>query len=434
MESLIHYVWKHKLFPVSTLRTTCGQPVEVLHPGFSNPHAGPDFLQAKLRIGDTVWAGAVEIHSRASGWKRHGHSRDAAYRAVILHVVEHADCDIFIDEMGRRLFQLELSVPGHIRRNHLALLEADRKPRCQAVLARLTPLDMRGWFTTLQVLRLERKAGRVLEWLKDTVWHWEDVLLMNVARNFGFGVNGDAFDVWARKLPFKGIDKHRDDPVQVEALLFGTAGLLENEPETDDAYYRLLQKEYRFLRHKFRCEPMRPVHWKFLRLRPANFPHIRIAQLAVLCSRRHGLLSRLLEVESLAEMKALFQVRPSAYWDTHYTFGKESLRRVKRLGNRSLDLLVINTVVPFLYTYGMQTGQEHLCDRAQHFLESLPAEDNRVVRSWQAAGVEVSDAAASQAVLELQQSYCDTDRCLSCRFGYEFIRRHDLPDTSSSGI
>ncbi|MCC8188706.1 MAG: DUF2851 family protein [Bacteroides sp.] len=434
MESLIQYVWKHKLFPVSTLRTTCGQPVEVLHPGFSNPHAGPDFLQARVRIGDTTWAGAVEVHCRSSDWKRHRHSSDPAYRAVILHVVEKADCEIFIGEKGQKLLQLELSVPEHIRRNHQALLEADRRPRCQPVLDRLTSLDMRGWFTTLQVLRLERKATRILDWLHDTVWHWEDVLLMNLARNFGFGVNGDAFDLWARKLPFEGIDKHRDDPVQVEALLFGTAGLLEKEPEADDAYYRLLQKEYRFLRHKFRCQPMQVVHWKFLRLRPVNFPHLRIAQLAVLCRQRRGLLSRVLETESLAEVKTLFDVQPSSYWDTHYTFGKESPRRTKRLGSRSLDLLVINTVVPFLYTYGMQTGEEHLCDRAQYFLESLPVEDNRVVRSWKEVGVEVRDAAASQAILELQQTYCDRDSCLSCRFGYEFIRRDDPWDTSSSGI
>jgi len=421
MESLIHYVWKHKLFPTSTLRTTCGQQVEVLHPGFSNPHAGPDFLQAKVRIGDTTWVGAVEIHIRSSDWKHHGHAQDPAYRAVILHVVEQADCEIYIGEKEQKLPQLELPVPDHIRRNHLSLLEADRRPRCQAVLDRLNSLDMRGWFTALQIRRLERKADRILEWLHDTVWHWEDVLLMNLARNFGFGVNGDAFEVWARKLPFEAVDKHHDDLTQVEALLFGTAGLLEKE--IGDEYYQSLRKEYLYLQHKFRSASMDPVYWKFLRLRPVNFPHIRIAQLAVLCGKRRGLLSRLLEAERLEEVKALFDVQPSRYWETHYIFGKQSTRLSKRLGSRSLDLLVINTVVPFLYTYGMHTGEEHLCDRAQHFLESLPAEDNHIIRNWKKAGVEVKDAACSQALLELQQSYCDQDGCLSCRFGYEFIKR-----------
>ena len=272
-------------------------------------------------------------------------------------------------------------------------------------------------------------AQAVGERLKRCDSRWEDAFFVTLARNFGFGLNSDAFEAWALRLPFRAVDKHRDSLFQVEALFFGTAGLLD-ETSADD-YARSLCREYAYLSRKFSLsEPLPREQWRFLRLRPAGFPHVRLAQLASIYHREQSLLSRVLEAEQPDAVRSLFNVRLADYWTVHYSFGKPSARRTGSLSRATLDLLVLNTVVPFLYAYGLYRADDALCDRALRFLETLQPENNRIIRSWAEAGLAVQSAADSQAVLQLQKEYCDKRDCLRCRFGYEYLKARSAPRQS----
>ncbi len=421
MEQLLHYVWKHKLFPLMPLQTTSGQPVEVIDPGLPNMNAGPDFFNAKLKIDGTLWVGNVELHTHASDWFRHGHDRNAAYDNVILHVVGNSDCEVRRAN-GDPVPQLLLHCPDDVRRRYDELQRTEIYPPCHSILTSLPKLAVHSWLSALQVERFEQKAHAIAARLERYNNHWEDVFFITLARNFGFGLNGDAFETWAGHLPFRAVDKHRDSLFQVEAFFFGQAGLLEEEGQEDD-YYRKLRKEFLYLRHKFELSgPMPDNRWRFLRLRPGNFPHVRLAQLAWLYHKEQSLFSRVMAVETPEAAKKILSAQVSPYWEEHFTFRKSSPRREKRLGENALNLILINTVIPFLYAYGMHKADERLCDRATRFLETLKAENNRVTRLWDGAGLPVYTAADSQALLQLQKEYCDRKDCLRCRFGYEYLR------------
>ena len=421
MEQLLHYVWKHRLFPLMPLQTTSGQPVEVIDPGLPNMNAGPDFFNAKLKIDGTLWVGNVELHTHASDWFRHGHDRNTAYDNVILHVVGNSDCEVRRAN-GDLVPQLLLHCPDDVRRRYDELQRTEIYPPCHSILTSLPKLAVHSWLSALQVERFEQKAHAIAARLERYNNHWEDVFFITLARNFGFGLNGDAFETWAGHLPFRAVDKHRDSLFQVEAFFFGQAGLLEEEGQEDD-YYRKLRKEFLYLRHKFELSgPMPDNRWRFLRLRPGNFPHVRLAQLAWLYHKEQSLFSRVMAAETPEAVKKILSAQVSPYWEEHFTFRKSSPRREKRLGENALNLILINTVIPFLYAYGMHKADERLCDRATRFLEALKAENNRVTRLWDGAGLPVYTAADSQALLQLQKEYCDRKDCLRCRFGYEYLR------------
>lgn len=423
MEQLLHYVWKHRIFPLETLRTTTGEPVEVIDAGLPNRNAGPDFFNAKLKIGDTRWVGNVEIHTSSSDWLRHGHDKDEAYNNVILHVAETVDCEVFRAN-GQKVPQMQLSCPASVLRRYEELRHAEIYPPCYSILPSLSKLTVHSWLSALQVERFEQKARAITDRLERFNRNWEDVFFITLSRNFGFGLNGDAFEAWAGRLPFRAVDKHRDDLLQVEAFFFGQAGLLDEELPDADEYYRTLQREFRYLQHKFGLPAPMPVsQWRFLRLRPGNFPHIRLAQLANLYHKERSLFSRIMEAETLEDVRKILVVSASPYWKEHFTFSKASPSQEKQLGKNALNLIVINTVIPFLYAYGLHKANEVLCERATRFLESLKAEDNHIIRHWSGAGLHVSTAADSQALLQLQKVYCDKRDCLRCRFGYEFLRQ-----------
>ena len=425
MEHLLHYVWKHKLFPLKPLCTTNGTRVEVIDTGLRNTDAGPDFFNAKMKMNDMLWVGNVEIHTRASDWFRHGHDKNRAYDSVVLHVVGEADAEVRRTD-GSPIPQLVLEVPEHVRTHYRELCRAEQSPACAEVLHTLPAITVHSWLSALQAERLEQKAKQIAERLQRCGQHWEDAFFITLARNYGFGLNGDAFEACAWKLPFRAMEKHRDNLFQVEAFFFGQAGLLNESflpDEQADDYAVSLRKEHVYLTRKFPlAEPMDPTQWNLLRLRPDNFPHVRLAQLANLYHRMDKLFSRLMEAESLDEARNLLATHTSEYWETHYLFGRTSPRRRKAMGGRSLNLLIVNTVVPFLYAYGRHKDQEALCRRAEEFLEKLPAEDNRVIRMWNGAGLTVASAADSQALLQLSKNYCDQRKCLFCRFGYEYLR------------
>lgn len=420
MEQLLHYVWKHKIFPLKELKTTTGQQVEVIDTGLANTDAGPDFFNAKLKLDGVLWIGNIEIHERSSDWFKHGHHADASYNSVILHIASEIDTEISRSN-GERIPQIQLICPEAVRTNYKELLETDSYPPCYRIIPSLPPFTAHSWMTALQMERFEQKATLLNERLKRCQGNWEDAFFITLARNFGFGLNGDAFETWAHRLPFRAVDKHRNDLFQIEAIFFGQAGILEDSD--GDGYYLRLKKEYTYLQHKFGLIPMDASLWRFLRLRPANFPHIRIAQLACLYHRAYGLLSRIMETETLQGVRDILKGGTSEYWLTHYTFGGSSPSRPKTLSNTSLDLLIINTVVTFLYAYGLHKGNRVLCARAGSFLEELKAENNYITRMWEQCGMKASNAADSQALIQLKKEYCDKKKCLYCRIGYEYLKR-----------
>ena len=420
MEQLLHYVWKHKIFPLKELKTTTGQQVEVIDTGLANTDAGPDFFNAKLKLDGVLWIGNIEIHERSSDWFKHGHHADAGYNSVILHIASEIDTEISRSN-GERIPQIQLICPEAVRTNYKELLETDSYPPCYRIIPSLPPFTAHSWMSALQMERFEQKATLLNERLKRCQGNWEDAFFITLARNFGFGLNGDAFETWAHRLPFRAVDKHRNDLFQIEAIFFGQAGILEDSD--GDGYYLRLKKEYTYLQHKFGLIPMDASLWRFLRLRPANFPHIRIAQLACLYHRAYGLLSRIMETETLQGVRDILKGGTSEYWLTHYTFGGSSPSRPKTLSNTSLDLLIINTVVTFLYAYGLHKGNRVLCARAGSFLEELKAENNYITRMWEQCGMKASNAADSQALIQLKKEYCDKKKCLYCRIGYEYLKR-----------
>ena len=420
MEQLLHYVWKHKIFSLKELKTTTGQQVEVIDTGLANTDAGPDFFNAKLKLDGVLWIGNIEIHERSSDWFKHGHHADTGYNSVILHIASEIDTEISRSN-GERIPQIQLICPEAVRTNYKELLETDSYPPCYRIIPSLPPFTAHSWMTALQMERFEQKATLLNERLKRCQGNWEDAFFITLARNFGFGLNGDAFETWAHRLPFRAVDKHRNDLFQIEAIFFGQAGILEDSD--GDGYYLRLKKEYTYLQHKFGLIPMDASLWRFLRLRPANFPHIRIAQLACLYHRAYGLLSRIMETETLQGVRDILKGGTSEYWLTHYTFGGSSPSRPKALSNTSLDLLIINTVVTFLYAYGLHKGNRVLCARAGSFLEELKAENNYITRMWEQCGMKASNAADSQALIQLKKEYCDKKKCLYCRIGYEYLKR-----------
>ena len=432
MEQLLHYVWKHKMLPVRPLETTDGRRVELIDPGLHNRNAGPDFFNAKVRINGTLWVGNVEIHERSSDWYQHGHDHDPRYDNVVLHVVEQADRDVQ-NSNGDYLPQLVLPVPQAVTDNYRELLATDQYPPCYKIIPSLTPLMVHSWMAALQTERLEQKTQAIGRRAEQCNGSWEDAYFVTLARNYGFGINGDAFEQWAQNLPLHAVDKHRDDLFQIEAIFMGQAGLLclESIPERhqadalNDGYFAKLRSEYLYLAHKFSMKPIDFTIWRFLRLRPQNFPHIRISQLANLYYNRRAGLSQLLECQTIRELHELFQTHVTPYWETHYGFGSltpDNLRIRKNLSVSSKNLLIINTAIPMLFAVGRHRQKEELCDRAFDLLEQLKAEKNHIITMWQECGLDVKTAGDSQALIQLKKEYCDRKDCLRCRIGYEFLK------------
>ena len=422
MEQLLHYVWKHKIFPLKELKTTSGQLLEVIDTGLSNRNSGPDFFNAKIKLDGVLWVGNIEIHTSSSDWMKHGHHTNAAYDNVILHVATNIDAEVKRSN-GESIPQLQLDCPEQVRKNFDELISTDSYPPCYRIIPTLSSFTVHSWMSALQMERFEQKNAQLIERLRLCNNHWEDAFFMTLARNFGFGLNGDAFETWAKVIPLRAVDKHRDNLFQVEAIFFGQAGILA-DPEGDE-YYMKLKREYGYLAHKFGLTSMDVTRWRFLRLRPNNFPHVRIAQLASLYHRTYGLLSQLMEKETLKDVRDLLRGGTSEYWLTHYTFGGSSPSRPKTLSESSLNLLIINTVVTFLYAYGLHKGNERLCTRATAFLEELKPENNYIIRMWSECGLKVSHAGDSQALIQLKKEYCDKKKCLYCRIGYEYLKRRE---------
>lgn len=431
MEDLVRYTWKHKLFPLATLKTTDGQEVEVVHPGMENRSDGPDFFNAKVKIAGTLWVGNVEIHERASDWLLHGHDTNKRYDSVVLHVAETVDRTIVRTD-GTPIPQMELKVPAHIIANYDELRKTDHYPPCYRVIPELSNLTIHSYLSSLLYERLDLRAEQIAQRYEAHDKNWDDALFATLARNFGFGTNGEAFDEWARRMPFRAVDKHADNLLQVEALFFGQAGLLEEdsvptyyqEALARDTYFKALQREYRFLAHKFDLHPMDYTAWRLLGMRPANFPHVRLAQLAMLYHERRISVARLMAAADRTALTEMLRVGTSEYWNTHYVFASTtSSPTKKRITDNAVTLLLINSVAPFYYSYGRRKDSELHCEQAIALLEQLKAENNYIIRGWGDCGIVVKSAADSQALIQLKKQYCDRRDCLRCRIGYEYMKK-----------
>ena len=418
MERMLQYIWKHRLFDETNFVTTDGTPVSVIDTGISNTDAGPDFFNAKIRIGDNVWVGNVEIHERSSDWLHHRHQVNKLYDTVILHIVRHADATICRTN-GDPILQAVMVVPGKIERNIEWLLARDAPVSCAERLASISSLHLSAWLSALLMERLERKTEDIFVRLKKNLNDWNEIFYITLVRNFGFGVNSDAFELLAASLPYKYILKHRNNPVQVEALFFGQAGLLDDE--TDEPYYRILRRDYNFLRTKYKLRPVDSFLFKKLRVRPVNFPHVRLAQLAALWVKHDVLFSKILETEDVKALRAFFTIEPSEYWLTHYRFDMVSDKKKKSVGKHATDIILINTVIPTLFAYGKYANRPEYCERALRFFEEIAPERNSIVSLYRRLGVSVKNAGESQAIIQMRREYCEKKKCLYCRIGFRVI-------------
>lgn len=421
MEQLLHYLWKYRLYRPSGLTTTQGDTLEIIDPGLENTDAGPDFFNAKIRINGTVWAGSVEIHQKASDWLAHGHSADKAYENVILHVVETDDGTVF-RQNGEAIPQLVLPIPEQVIDNMEWLLTRDSPVACLERLPAIDPVFRLQWMDALLAERLERKTDDILRWLDLYQKDWNEVFYILLCRNFGFGVNSDAFERLARSLPLKCILKQRPSASQVEALFLGQAGLLNDSTGNRHHYYRLLQQEYSFLRKKYGLEPLEPHIFRNLRLRPDATPYIKLVELAAIWIRHDTLFSSVLSARTPRELKDFFRVPASAFWDTHYNFLRPSPHRKKQLGENALNMLLINTVVPLMFAYGLYHRMDEHKARALRLLASIPPEHNSIISLFSQVGMKPRNAGDTQALIQLKRNYCEQKKCLYCRLDFQLLK------------
>ena len=420
MEQLMQYIWQHRLWRSEDMTTNDGRHVRVLDPGLLNSDAGPDFFNAKVEIDGQTWVGNIEIHVRASDWKRHHHDEDKAYDNVVLHVVDKDDAPVYRTN-GDRIPQLVLQVSPLFDSSYHNLVNSRQELPCSETLRQVPALTVTEWIQRLAFERLHGKVQRVRDLLDMYHGSWEDVCYVTLSRNLGFGINNEAFERLARRTPLRLLHKHSDSLLQIEALLFGQAGMLDPMATGVDAYYKQLCSEYAFLANKFSLKPMEPNAWKLFRIRPQNFPYRRIAMLAHYIEGSFRLMSDILEANGEKELRKLFQVELSGYWSNHYSFGKPSEKPSPALSNASIDIVLINTVAPLYYAYGEITGNYKLTDKAVTLLESLKPEKNSIVSAFVAAGIECDSALTSQALIELKRSYCDARKCIYCKIGHRLL-------------
>jgi len=416
-ERLLHYIWLQRLWETMPQHTTDGKALEIIDPGEHNMDAGPDFLGAKIRIDGMLWVGNVEIHVYASDWKRHQHDTDPAYDSVILHIVKQADKPAF-NTRGEEIPTCELKYPHDQVKLEQILI--DRLAACSDYLREQPKLVRQQWREFLLKERLQKKAEVIQQLLNLSHNDWEEAFYITLAHNFGFHTNGVPFEQLAKQTPLPFIKKHRDNLFQIEAMLFGNSGLL-NPATANDQYSKSLLNEYAFLQKKFDLQPIEASLWKLLRMRPQNFPHIRISQFARLLNSSDMLLSKVLNESEYDQLDQLFLVETTDYWQTHYRFGAESPKTLKKMGKDARLTLIINTVAPYQYAYAESTGNKQLMQKAIRLLHNMPAENNHLIKQWKTLGLQIKTAADSQAFIQLHQNYCTRNRCMNCDIGYQIF-------------
>jgi hypothetical protein len=422
-EDFLHYIWKFRLFDRKDLKTTAGDEIEVYSAGLHNSDSGPDFQNARIKIGETTWAGNVEVHLSSSDWKKHGHSTDGSYQNVILHVVYRDDQPLVLTD-GRRVPTLELQnrIPDELYgRYHQLLFGNQVVIPCEASIGKVDGITLQNWLTRVLIERLEKRSAAVIAALELNRGDWEETFYQFLAANFGFKINALPFELLAKSLPQQLLAKHKNNATQVEALIFGQSGLLDGDVQ--DEYPQKLKAEYAFLRQKYQLKPIDSHLWKFMRLRPANFPTIRLAQFAGLVVQSNHLFSKLLDIKDVKIPKSLFSdVKVNPYWENHYRFDTEGAPSVKTMGEASVNILLLNTLALFLFSYGKHNQLQHFISRSLQLLEYLPKEENKIIEDFRTLGVKINSAFESQALLELKNNYCNYKKCLQCGVGNKILK------------
>lgn len=420
-EKLLQFIWQMQYFNKSDLQSVSHEQLTIIHPGALNKHQGPDFTGATIKVGATTWAGNIELHVRSSDWKAHQHDGDRNYQNIILHVVWENDF-IVKDRNGVELCTLVLQdrVSKLLLTRYEELMHSLSGIPCEKSATTVPGLVWVSCKERVVAERLERKSHLVKEYLEQTRYHWEEVFWWLLARNFGITVNSNAFEAIARTLPVAVLAKHKTRIHQLEAFLLGQAGLLQSQLK--EAYPIMLQKEFRFLKTKYALKTInQPVH--FLRMRPQNFPTIRLAQLAVLIHQSHHLFSQVKSATALNEIRKLFEVTANDYWHYHYRFDEETAFAEKKLGQQMTDNIIINTIVPMVYAYVHVRKEPQYKSKSVSWLSEIPAEQNTVTRQWNFLGGSNQSAFDSQAFSELTKQYCWNKRCLSCSVGNAILKK-----------
>lgn len=416
-EQLLQFIWHRKLFDTTDLATTGGEPVDILNTGVPNNDQGPDFLQSRIRIGDQVWAGHVEIHIRSSSWFVHMHHHDAHYNNVILHVVWEDDQPV-VTRDGFMVPTLTLAgrVDLSLLDRYRHLMNNEEWVPCASAVQEVPSIVRTSWLDRLMAERLEHKTRQVLRILDRCRQDWEQTFYVMLARQLGSPANGDPMEELALRVPLSLLRKHGDRPDQMESILFGVAGMLQRD--LPSPYMTTLRQEYDFLKKKYNLDALQGLHWKFMRMRPAHFPTIRIAQLAVMLSQQPHFITLLEQSLTAAQWIHLFRVSPAhLFWKDHYHFTSSSPKGSKQLGQNTAETLLINVVAPVMFLYGKHQGLPALKDRAIRLLEELPPEKNTIITHWHHCGWMAADAGQSQALLHLKKQYCDHRKCLHCAVG-----------------
>lgn len=420
-EEFLQYIWQSQFFRTAELSTFDGQPIQIIKPGTLNKDAGPDFFNSKIELGGTVWVGNTEIHISSSEWMQHGHQFDPAYNNVVLHVVYEHDMEI-VNQLGKVIPTLELrsliSPSVLAKYHHLSI--GNKWIACEHMMAQVDHEKISPFIHRLYIERLEDKARYIQQDLLANKNNWEQTFYEYLARNFGFKTNSLPFHILAKNLPLQVLAKHRQNLMQIEALLFGQAGLLNHAFEED--YPEQLRKEYGYLRKAYQLEPMNESLWKFATMRPANFPTIRIAEFAQLIHQSAHLFSRCMEIKSMRELEGLFNISLSDYWKTHYNFDQPVVLKEKNLGKSSIQNIFINSIAPFMFAYGKEKMNEHLTEKSIEMMEKTASEENGIIKNWKKRGFHINNAFQSQAFIQLKNMYCTPKKCLSCGIGNQLLR------------
>lgn len=421
-EDLLHFVWKHRTLPVTGMQTTAGAPLKIMQPGVHNDHSGPDFFNAKLEIGDQVWAGNVEIHVKASDWYLHGHENDPGYDSVILHVVWLADVQVIRrDQTPLAALELRQFIPEKMLRTYRRLLYAKnlRFINCERQIGGIESLHIEHWLERMYFERLDRKAREVEQMMNISRNDWEQVFFRLLLRNFGLNVNGDSFSAIGEVIPVSAIRKLGPDQQKLECLLFGVAGFLEAS-EVPDHYYQELRSEFQYLTRRFSLPLKKLPKPEFLRLRPANFPTIRLSQFAGLYAKQLNLFSKAIKAMTIGELYELFSASAGSYWDNHYTFGNPSGSGKKTMSRGFIDLLLINTVIPVKYSFARHQGRHNNSELAE-LLSSISPERNQIIKRFAGLCLPCSNVMQTQGLLQLYREYCTKNRCLYCAVGSRIL-------------
>jgi len=418
-EDFLYYLWLYHLSG-KDFTTTDGTKLKVENPGVPNEDSGPDFFNCRIKIGDTLWAGHVEIHMKSSDWFKHGHHHDASYNSIILHVVYENDKPIFrSNNKPVPCLELRGKFNEHLYEKYQGFLLSAHWIPCGSDISKVGNFMMLNLLDRLAVERLENKAKNIQSKLEEAHGDFREAFYRSLMQSFGLKANSEAFEQLAVSLPLSILSKHKQNLFQLEALLFGQAGLLHSNFKED--YFNQLKMEYNFLASKYNLTPMKPFVWKFMRMRPSNFPTLRLAQLAGLLFHSSGLIDKILTTKDLKRVIELLRCEPSEYWQNHYRFGKSNHQKTKKMGLSFVHLILINTIIPYAFVYGRFKNDTGTEEKAIQWLEEIPAENNTITRHFAMLGVKATSALHSQALIELKTKYCDSQRCLHCSIGHHLL-------------